>query len=174
MLQKFFERAFEIVLVAARIALRDERARTFAIGRGRVEAGARDLPRTARPPVGLDPEQVVLFKQSDVPGHTELTWIFDTITTMPYLMRAHAFKDAEAKSILTRIDKHHPEMKTASAAWRRQHLGALADGSIASHAPPAKAKKAAKKSVKKSAKKSAAKKSTAKKAKKSKAKKKKH
>lgn len=48
--------------------------------------------------IGLDPEQVVLFKQSDVPAHTELCWIFDSITTMPYLMRAHAFKDAEAKS----------------------------------------------------------------------------
>jgi tryptophanyl-tRNA synthetase len=48
--------------------------------------------------VGLDPEDVVLFKQSDVPAHTELTWIFDSITTMPYLMRAHAFKDAEAKN----------------------------------------------------------------------------
>lgn len=48
--------------------------------------------------IGLDPKQVVLFKQSDVPAHTELTWIFDAITTMPYLMRAHAFKDAEAKS----------------------------------------------------------------------------
>lgn len=48
--------------------------------------------------VGLDPEKLVLFKQSDVPAHTELAWIFDTITTMPYLSRAHAFKDAEAKS----------------------------------------------------------------------------
>src|SRR3989338_5363629 len=48
--------------------------------------------------VGLDPKEVMLFKQSDVPAHTELAWIFDTITTMPYLMRAHAFKDAEAKS----------------------------------------------------------------------------
>ncbi len=48
--------------------------------------------------IGLDPEKAVLFKQSDVPEHTELCWIFDTITTMPYLMRAHAFKDAEAKS----------------------------------------------------------------------------
>ncbi|KND47373.1 MAG: tryptophan--tRNA ligase [Parcubacteria bacterium C7867-004] len=47
--------------------------------------------------VGLNPEKVVLFKQSDVPAHTELAWIFDTITTMPYLMRAHAYKDAEAK-----------------------------------------------------------------------------
>lgn len=48
--------------------------------------------------VGLDPEEVVFFKQSDVPAHTELAWIFDTFTTMPYLMRAHAFKDAEAKN----------------------------------------------------------------------------
>lgn len=46
---------------------------------------------------GLDPEQVTIFKQSDVPAHTELAWIFDTITTMPYLQRAHAYKDAEAK-----------------------------------------------------------------------------
>ncbi|MBI2410021.1 tryptophan--tRNA ligase [Candidatus Kaiserbacteria bacterium] len=48
--------------------------------------------------VGLDPKKVIFFKQSDVPAHTELCWIFDTITTMPYLMRAHAYKDAEAKN----------------------------------------------------------------------------
>ena len=48
--------------------------------------------------VGLDPKQVVFFKQSDVPAHTELAVIFEAITTMPYLMRAHAFKDAEAKN----------------------------------------------------------------------------
>ncbi|HUD03902.1 MAG TPA: tryptophan--tRNA ligase [Candidatus Paceibacterota bacterium] len=47
--------------------------------------------------IGLDPKKVVLFKQSDISAHTELAWIFDTITTMPYLMRAHAYKDAEAK-----------------------------------------------------------------------------
>ena len=46
---------------------------------------------------GLDPKEVTIFKQSDVPAHTELCWIFDTITTMPYLERAHAYKDAEAK-----------------------------------------------------------------------------
>lgn len=48
--------------------------------------------------LGLDPERVALFKQSDAPHVTELAWIFDCITTMPYLMRAHAFKDAEAKN----------------------------------------------------------------------------
>ncbi len=48
--------------------------------------------------IGLDPKKVTIFKQSDVPQHTELAVIFNTITTMPYLMRAHAFKDAEAKN----------------------------------------------------------------------------
>ena len=48
--------------------------------------------------IGLDPKEITFFKQSDVPAHTELCWIFDTITTMPYLMRAHAYKDAEAKN----------------------------------------------------------------------------
>ncbi len=48
--------------------------------------------------IGLDSKKIVIFKQSDISEHTELTWIFDTLTTMPYLMRAHAFKDAEAKN----------------------------------------------------------------------------
>src|SRR3990167_1842261 len=48
--------------------------------------------------IGLDPKEVVFFKQSEVPAHTELCWIFDAITTMPCLMRAHAYKDAEAKN----------------------------------------------------------------------------
>ena len=47
--------------------------------------------------IGLDPSKVVLFKQSDVPEVTELGWIFNCITTMPYLERAHAYKDAVAK-----------------------------------------------------------------------------
>jgi tryptophanyl-tRNA synthetase len=48
--------------------------------------------------IGINPEESTIFKQSDVSAHTELAWIFDTITTMPYLMRAHAFKDSEAKN----------------------------------------------------------------------------
>lgn len=48
--------------------------------------------------IGLDPKKSTLFKQSDIPAHTELAWIFDTIVTMPYLMRAHAYKDAESKN----------------------------------------------------------------------------
>ncbi len=48
--------------------------------------------------IGLNPEKIIIFKQSDISEHTELSWIFNSITTMPYLMRAHAFKDAEARN----------------------------------------------------------------------------
>jgi tryptophanyl-tRNA synthetase len=46
---------------------------------------------------GLDTSKATLFRQSSVPEHTELTVIFNNVVTMPYLMRAHAFKDHEAK-----------------------------------------------------------------------------
>lgn len=46
--------------------------------------------------IGLDPKEVTLYKQSDVPQVTELTWIFNCLTTVPYLERAHAYKDAVA------------------------------------------------------------------------------
>lgn len=47
---------------------------------------------------GLDPEKVCLFKQSDVPEVTELAWYFNCITSMPYLERANAYKDANLKA----------------------------------------------------------------------------
>lgn len=47
--------------------------------------------------IGLDPKKVIIFKQSDISAHAELTWIFDTLVPMPFLMRAHAYKDALAK-----------------------------------------------------------------------------
>jgi tryptophanyl-tRNA synthetase len=48
--------------------------------------------------IGLDPTKATIYLQSDVPHVAELAWIFECHTTMPYLMRAHAYKDAEAKS----------------------------------------------------------------------------
>ncbi len=48
--------------------------------------------------VGLDPQKVTLFKQSDIPEVAELAWIFNCITTMPYLERATSYKDAHMKA----------------------------------------------------------------------------
>lgn len=48
--------------------------------------------------IGIDPKKTTLFLQSDVPEVTELSWIFNTLISVPYLMRAHAYKDAEQKN----------------------------------------------------------------------------
>ncbi len=47
--------------------------------------------------IGLNPEKATLFRQSDVPEHTELMWILACLTPMGLLERCHAWKDAQAK-----------------------------------------------------------------------------
>ncbi len=47
--------------------------------------------------LGLDPEKTVFFKHSDLPEHAELCWILNCIVKMPFVERAHAWKDAKAK-----------------------------------------------------------------------------
>jgi tryptophanyl-tRNA synthetase len=42
---------------------------------------------------GIDPDKAILFVQSDVPAHTELTWLFNTVTPMGELGRMTQFKD---------------------------------------------------------------------------------
>ncbi len=42
---------------------------------------------------GLDPDECTLFIQSHVPEHTELTWLFNTVTPLGSLFRMHQFKD---------------------------------------------------------------------------------
>ncbi len=42
---------------------------------------------------GLDPDRCIIFVQSQVPEHTELTWILNTLTPMGILERMTQFKD---------------------------------------------------------------------------------
>lgn len=42
---------------------------------------------------GLDPERCILFRQSDVEEHTELTWLLATVTAWGDLNRMHQFKE---------------------------------------------------------------------------------
>ena len=49
--------------------------------------------------VGLDPNRVTLFVQSDVPEHAELTWIFNCLLTVPFLERSVAYKDKIAQGL---------------------------------------------------------------------------
>jgi len=49
--------------------------------------------------LGLDPDKALLFRQSDVPEVTELTWLLATVTGMGLLERAHAFKDKVSQGL---------------------------------------------------------------------------
>jgi tryptophanyl-tRNA synthetase len=42
---------------------------------------------------GLDPQRCILFRQSDVREHTELTWLLCSVTAYGDLQRMHQFKD---------------------------------------------------------------------------------
>jgi tryptophanyl-tRNA synthetase len=42
---------------------------------------------------GLDPERCLLFRQSDVHEHTELTWLLCALTELGRLQRMHQFRD---------------------------------------------------------------------------------
>jgi tryptophanyl-tRNA synthetase len=49
--------------------------------------------------IGLDTDKHILFRQSDVPCVTELTWYLSCVTGHGLLEKAHAFKDAQAKGL---------------------------------------------------------------------------
>ena len=46
---------------------------------------------------GLDPERCILFRQSDVAEHTELTWLLSSVTSHGDLNRMHQFKEKVGK-----------------------------------------------------------------------------
>src|SRR5271154_3263043 len=49
--------------------------------------------------LGLDPERATLFRQSDIPEVSELTWLLMTVTPMHLLEKCHAYKDKKAKGL---------------------------------------------------------------------------
>lgn len=49
--------------------------------------------------IGVEPEKVVIFRQSDNQDHMELGWIMNCMVTVPFLMQAHSYKDKVAKGI---------------------------------------------------------------------------
>ncbi len=57
--------------------------------------------------LGLDPEQVTFYRQSDVPEITELTWIITCQTAKGLMNRAHAYKAAVQENLDTGEDEDH-------------------------------------------------------------------
>jgi tryptophanyl-tRNA synthetase len=42
---------------------------------------------------GLSPDRCILFRQGDVPEHTELTWLLSSVTSIGELQRMHQFRE---------------------------------------------------------------------------------
>jgi hypothetical protein len=74
--------------------------------------------------------------------------IYKALGEEQFGLLVEGLKDSEAKSVVTRLDKHHPDAKGGTAMWRRRHLNALAVGSSDPQAPVRKVKKAAVKTTK--------------------------
>jgi tryptophanyl-tRNA synthetase len=49
---------------------------------------------------GLDPEQTVYWRQSDIPAHAELMWILSCVTPKPMLELATSYKDKVANGLV--------------------------------------------------------------------------
>jgi tryptophanyl-tRNA synthetase len=50
--------------------------------------------------LGLDPDRSVIYRQSDVPEVSELTWYLSTATSVGLLQRGHSFKDKVAQGVV--------------------------------------------------------------------------
>lgn len=66
---------------------------------------------------GINPDQCTLFVQSKVPEHTELAWIFNTVTPLGELERQTQFKDKSSRqeSILAGL-LNYPVLQAADVA----------------------------------------------------------
>ncbi len=73
--------------------------------------------------LGLEPKKACLFRQSDVPEVTELSWILSTVTGMGLLERAHSYKDKVAKGISASVGLFtYPILMAADILIYRSHL----------------------------------------------------
>jgi tryptophanyl-tRNA synthetase len=79
--------------------LADLHALTTVQDPNRLRTLVRDLA-TGYLALGLDPSRSVLYRQSDLPEVTELSWYLSTVTSMGLLQRCHSFKDKVAQGVV--------------------------------------------------------------------------
>jgi tryptophanyl-tRNA synthetase len=73
--------------------------------------------------LGLDPDKVMFFRQSDVPEVCELAWIFSTVTGMGLLERAHSYKDKTDRGITPNVGLFtYPVLMAADILIYRSHI----------------------------------------------------
>ena len=80
---------------------------------------------------GIDPDVASLFMQSAVPEHTELAWIFNTVTPLGELERQTQFKDKSARqeSILAGV-LNYPVLQAADILLYRADLVPVGEDQI--------------------------------------------
>src|SRR5438105_5564116 len=73
--------------------------------------------------LGLDPDRVAFFRQSDVPEVTELAWVLGTVTQMSLLERAVSYKDKVEKGLEASVGLFfYPVLMAADILIYRSHL----------------------------------------------------
>ena len=72
---------------------------------------------------GLDPARCVLFRQSDVPAHTELTWLLSGVTELGRLQRMHQFRDKSVaqRELVSAGLLFYPVLQAADVLAYRAH-----------------------------------------------------
>jgi hypothetical protein len=110
-------------------------AELFAPVRGEVDKQSRAL--------------VVKYLKTKSVGLDALREVREALGQELFALVIDGLKDTDIKSILTRLDKHHPDVKAGTMSWRRQHLNSLLDGASIPQAAPVKAKKTSAKKAKK-------------------------
>jgi tryptophanyl-tRNA synthetase len=72
---------------------------------------------------GLDPERCILFRQGDVPEHTELCWLLTSVTALGELNRMHQFRDKSAaqRELVSAGLLMYPVLQAADVLAYRAH-----------------------------------------------------
>src|SRR5262245_48310178 len=80
---------------------------------------------------GIDPETCVLFVQSHVPEHTELAWMFNTVTPLGELERMTQFKDKSQRqeSVLAGL-LNYPVLQAADVLLYRANMVPVGEDQI--------------------------------------------
>ncbi len=72
---------------------------------------------------GLDPDRCILFRQSDVPQHTELCWLLCSVTELGRLQRMHQFRDKSVaqRELVSAGLLFYPVLQAADVLAYRAH-----------------------------------------------------
>lgn len=77
---------------------------------------------------GIDPKQSTIFVQSHVPAHTELGWIFNTMTPLGELERMTQFKEKGGLKIIKASGKSEAEVENKLSRIREEQHRAVYAG----------------------------------------------